>query len=78
MATNALSSCSFFDCLIPCLITFVVTLVILAIIHIIIYFQLVKLAKQRYGIEGFLHYSPHNKYKTSKYSSYNQLHSYSY
>lgn len=63
MANNGLSSCSFFDCLIPCIITFVVTLLILAIIHIIIYFQLIKLAKQRYGIEGFLHYNSCQRYQ---------------
>jgi hypothetical protein len=45
--------CSFKDCLTPCLITLAITLFILAIIHIIIYFQLVKLAKKRFGIENF-------------------------
>ncbi len=53
MAINSVFACSFKDCLIPCIITFVVTLIILAIIHIIIYYKLVKLAKQRYGIESF-------------------------
>jgi len=53
MAIESVFACSFSDCLLPCAITFVLTLVFLSIIHIIIYFQLVRMAKKRYGIEGF-------------------------
>lgn len=57
MAINSVFACTFVDCLVPCLITFFVTLFILTIVHIIIYYKLVKLAKQRYGIEGFENHS---------------------
>ncbi len=59
MAIDSIFSCSFTDCLVPCIITFIVTLIILSIIHIIIYFQLVKMAKKRFGIEGFSDRSCH-------------------
>ena len=54
MAIESVFACSFGDCMVPCVITFMVTLFILTIIHLIIYRQLVKLAKKRYGIEGFI------------------------
>lgn len=47
------SSCSFADCFYSCLITFFVTLAILAVVHIFIYFKLVKIAKKKFGIEGY-------------------------
>ncbi len=59
MSVNSIFTCSIKDCLLPCIITFVVTLIILSIIHVIIYFQLVKMAKKRFGIEGFSNRSCH-------------------
>lgn len=58
MAVDSVFACGFTDCLFPCFVTFFITLIVMTIIHIVIYFQLVKLAKRRYGIEGFEGYSP--------------------
>ncbi len=46
-----MDSCNFKACLMPCVITFLVTLFVLIIIHLIIYWKLVKVAKQRYLID---------------------------
>lgn len=53
MAIDSLFNCGFKQCLIPCIITFSITLSIIVIINIIIYFKLVAMAKQRFGIENF-------------------------
>ena len=54
MAIESVFACSFKDCFVPCVITFAVTILILSVIMLIVYFQLVKMAKKKYGVdEGF-------------------------
>jgi hypothetical protein len=62
MGIESVFSCGWSDCLGPCVITFVVTLIGLTIIHLFIYRQLVKLAKERYGIEGFAQFARQQRY----------------
>lgn len=59
MPIESAFKCTFTDCLVPCIITFAVTIFILSIISLVIYWQLVKLAKKRFGVEGFSDRSCH-------------------